>query len=259
MHGRARTLPVMCRDRSQPFRIVVAMAALAGWCNLPASARPLATTVIVRLFNNVGVAHDHLTVALSEARIVFLDADVDIVWRDCSLGQNPLSAGCGNVPASNEVLLRLVASPTPRPAPPRVSLGSSLVDLEGAHGVLATVFPDRVRLVARAAAVDDRRVLGYVIAHEIGHLLLGVGTHAERGLMRGFWSRRSLQQPITSDWRFSERESASMRSGLLARLLTQDNRQVAGNADGCGRVPELSSPACDGSFGGISTGSSGWR
>jgi hypothetical protein len=257
MRGRARTLPVMCRDRAQPFRIVLAMVVLAA-CNLSASARPFATTVNVRLFNNFGVLRDDLTVALTEARVVFLDADVDIVWRDCSQGQGPLPASCGNVPASNEVLLRLVASPTP-PPPQRVSLGSSLVDLEGAHGVLATVFPDRVRLVARAAAVDERQVLGHVIAHEIGHLLLGVGTHAERGLMRGFWSRRSLQQPIAGDWRFSERESASMRSGLLARLLTEDSRQIAGNVDGCSRVPELSSPACAGSFGGISTGSSGLR
>ena len=259
MHGRARTLPDMCRDGSRTFRIPVAIVVVAASCNLLASARPLATTVIVRLFNNFGVPQDSLTMALNEARVVFLDADVEIVWRDCSQGPDPLSASCRDVPASNEVLLRLVASPTPLLSPQSVSLGSSLVDLEGARGVLATVFPDRVRLVARVAAVDERRVLGHVIAHEIGHLLLGVGTHAERGLMRGFWSRRSLQQPIAADWRFSEGESASMRSGLLARLLTEDSRHIAGNVGGCSRVPELSSPACDGSFGGISTGSSGSR
>ena len=258
MHRRTRTLRGMRRLGDPPLRLVVAIVALGACCNLAATPPPDAT-VVVRLFNNFGIAANDLTWALADARAIFLQADVAMAWRDCSRQQQPLANGCGDIPAANEVLVRLVASPAPRASIERVSLGTSLVDLEGAHGVLATVFPDRVSLVARAAGVAEAPVLGRVIAHEIGHLLLGVGTHAERGLMRAFWSRRSLQHAASNDWRFSTSESARMRRGLLARLLMQDSRQLAAVRAGCGAVPELSSPACDGSFEGISTDSSGLR
>jgi len=258
MHRRTRTLRDMRRLGGPSIRLVVAIVALGACCNLAASPR-LDLTVGVRLFNNFGVAATALASALEDAHDIFLQADVAMTWRDCSWQQQPLPNACRDVPAANEVLLRLVASPAPPASIDRVSLGTSLVDLEGAHGMLATVFPDRVSLVARVAGVAEAPVLGRVIAHEIGHLLLGVGTHGERGLMRGFWSRRSLQYGAPADWRFSASESASMRSGLLARLLMQDSRQVAAVGTGCGATPELSSPACDGSFGGISTDSSGLR
>jgi hypothetical protein len=134
-------------------------------------------------------------------------------------------------------------------------LGWSLVDVEAATGVLATVFPERVQAVARAAAVDVRTLLGRVIAHEIGHLLLGTGAHAERGLMRAHWSRAMLQHSSADDWRFTPPEVASMQTGLLARLLPEGD-DVPRRA----RItPELSSAPCGGSSGVTSTASSASR
>jgi hypothetical protein len=241
------------------IRFLIPLVAVAAWRDGSATARPLASTVVVRVFDNFGVAPAELAHALDEARGIFLHADVDIIWRNCSGGPEPRPSACGEVPAPNELLVRLVASPTPAASPQRVSLGSSLLDLEGAHGVLGTVFPDRVQLIAHVAGVDGATVLGRVVAHEAGHLLLGAATHAERGLMRGFWSPQSLQHGTPDDWRFSTSESASMRNGLLARLVVQDGLRLAAAAAGCNGAPELSSPACDGSFGGISTGSSALR
>ena len=37
-------------------------------------------------------------------------------------------------------------------------------------------------------------VLGYLIAHEVGHLLIGPGVHSPHGLMKGKWSSKDLEE-----------------------------------------------------------------
>ena len=50
-----------------------------------------------------------------------------------------------------------------------------------------------------------------------------------------------------------------IRHAILGDLDRGDFRQLAAAGTGCRAAPELSSPPCDGSFGGISTVSSGSR
>ena len=84
-------------------------------------------------------------------------------------------------------------------------MGFSLVNLEKGVPFLATVFVDLVASISRSAAVDFRRLLGWAIAHEIGHLLLNTSRHADQGLMRADWSRGELRQNKATDWAFRER------------------------------------------------------
>ena len=42
---------------------------------------------------------------------------------------------------------------------------------------------------------EPDRVLRHVIAHEIGHLPMGSGSHSDAGLMRADWSRRDIRTP----------------------------------------------------------------
>ena len=99
-----------------------------------------------------------------------------------------------------------------------VPMGSSLVGA-GAAGmpVFSTVHPDRVTVVADAARVDRRVVLGRAIAHEIGHLLLNTSRHADHGLMRAIWSPRELRRNVDADWKFLNQESETMVAALATR------------------------------------------
>jgi len=63
------------------------------------------------------------------------------------------------------------------------NLGLATVPTVGC-GWIAYVLWDRVRSFARAEGVPASIVLGSVIAHEIGHLLLGNAPHAADGIMR---------------------------------------------------------------------------
>ena len=83
-------------------------------------------------------------------------------------------------------------------------------------GRLATVYPDRVARLAEWAGVNSSVLLGRVIAHEVGHLLLGTTDHSPNGLMRARWSKLHLahQRSIRS-WGFSLEEAAAMRRALM--------------------------------------------
>jgi hypothetical protein len=72
--------------------------------------------------------------------------------------------------------------------------------------------------MARSAGLDAGTLLGRVMAHEIGHLLLGTANHRPTGLMRAEWSTALLQRRIANDWRFSTLDAASAREGVLKRV-----------------------------------------
>jgi hypothetical protein len=117
-------------------------------------------------------------------------------------------------------LVRLAGTPSARG---ELSLGYSLVDTSISEGALATIYVDRVAwLSAQAgprAAVDGPTLLGYAIAHEVGHLLLGTNAHDAAGLMRAIWSRAQLQRNDPADWQFTTGESLAMGRSLHVRQL----------------------------------------
>ena len=65
--------------------------------------------------------------------------------------------------------------------------------------------------------VDDRvyaRALGRVLAHELGHLLLRLNGHRDRGLMRSAFSHRSLITRGRGAFRLAEEDLQAIRDAL---------------------------------------------
>ena len=62
-----------------------------------------------------------------------------------------------------------------------------------ARGRLAYVFYPRVALLARGAPYNaESRILGHVIAHEMGHLLLPPNSHSQSVVMLADWDSEHL-------------------------------------------------------------------
>jgi hypothetical protein len=57
-------------------------------------------------------------------------------------------------------------------------------------------------------------LLGHVMAHEIGHLLLPVNSHASRGIMRGEWDVVQTQHARTGTLGFTSTEARLMTRRL---------------------------------------------
>ena len=68
------------------------------------------------------------------------------------------------------------------------SEGLSANVLGQATGRIAYVFYDRIERLAVSFRTPVVSGLGYVIAHEVGHLVMGTKSHAGAGLMRPIWN-----------------------------------------------------------------------
>ncbi len=179
----------------------------------------LAQTVVVRTFDNYGVAGDALAVARPMVDAAFAAAGIHLSWLDCwsrdrEAAQAP--SECRQPLKANEVVLRLQAAGA-LPASRHLSMGFALVNVADGVPFLATVFPDRVRSVSRDARLDFGVLLGRAIAHEIGHLLLGTNHHTDGGLMRAGWSHVEFRQNADADWAFGTSEIAAIKASAATR------------------------------------------
>jgi hypothetical protein len=168
----------------------------------------------VRIYDTAGVSAKDLETARVTVQLAMQRASIEVIWQNCS--DTTVPGGSCNAPAgAREVAVRLVAAAGEPIAP--TTLGYSVVDVQTHAGTLATVFEDRVSALARRTDFDAGRLLGFAIAHEIGHLLLGTSAHAPCGLMRAVWSDVELRQNSAAEWTWSRREETKMRRGLAAR------------------------------------------
>jgi hypothetical protein len=93
-------------------------------------------------------------------------------------------------------------------------LGFAAVATDGGIGRIAYVIYDRIQQQASGGAIDLTELFGLVMAHEMGHLLLGPGSQGEAGLMKGHWNRDDLEQFQAITPRFSSREGEEIREAL---------------------------------------------
>jgi hypothetical protein len=70
------------------------------------------------------------------------------------------------------------------------AMGIAISGASEAGARIAYIFSDRIQRAALAEGAPVVRGLGHVIAHEIGHLLLGTNGHSDIGLMRPDWCPR---------------------------------------------------------------------
>jgi hypothetical protein len=82
-------------------------------------------------------------------------------------------------------------------------------------GHVAYVFASRVEVLAKRHAVDYGTLLGVVLAHEVGHVLLRGRPHSSVGLMRGVCGGTLLKNVILSRLAFTASEAATIRDALF--------------------------------------------
>jgi hypothetical protein len=99
-------------------------------------------------------------------------------------------------------------------------LGYAAVSNEG-MGRIAYVIRDRVRDAAAKAPMNEGDLLGFVMAHEVGHLLLPHGSesqpheaHTPTDLMRGRWDVRDFWRLDVRKLGFSARQASQIRSTI---------------------------------------------
>ena len=154
--------------RSASIVLLVTAASCGSAASAQAADAPVRLHVAVAICDAGNAPADILASAEGVAGDVYRAIGVAIEWSDagCAAGERSLTV---NVIARNASELT-VTDETLGFAEPGTSL--------------ATILYDRVVVFARRYHVKREVLLGYVVAHELGHLLLPPNSHSTKGVMR---------------------------------------------------------------------------
>jgi hypothetical protein len=176
-------------------------------------------TIVVRTYTPPHLRGEIRT-ARRTASAILGHARIQVDWLECGLpAAVSESVNCSQPLQSTELVVRIVSATPVGVAPGLDTLGFAFVDLDTGGGSLATIYADRVGVMALGAGIGVAELLGRTIAHEIGHLLLGTNRHAPHGLMRASWTSADLRQNRAIHWLFDGKEGESMRRAITFRRM----------------------------------------
>jgi len=188
-------------------------------CGLAASDRysgeQQTPAIRVLVINSSLVDDKTLSSALRKAEVIFHDAGVRVTWIRCPGDTQAVDpSGCRSDDVRT-LFLRIVRQ-LPTGYRGRDAMGVALV--AGQDSRYATVFHERVSaMVPRTKPGLEGVILGHVIAHELGHLLLGTNAHAPFGLMAAGLSSVQLERAACGLVEFWPAEAAAIRAEVLRR------------------------------------------
>ncbi len=61
-------------------------------------------------------------------------------------------------------------------------------------------------------------ILGCLIVHEVGHLLLKSSNHSATGIMQAHWERKQIRQSLTGVMLFTPQQSKLIREEVRMRM-----------------------------------------
>lgn len=174
------------------------------------SKRPIAIVVS----NHSDASRQLILEAETDAAEVFDRAGLSVDWINCGREADLSSKSrCSRQVGPNDLVVRIV--PRARTLPQWV-FGVSFVS-EGV-GAYADVFLDHVkRIQEEHIQISLARVVGHVVAHEVGHLLLGTTAHSRTGIMQANWDTDQLQAIPMGRLLFSPEQGRQMRTKVEAR------------------------------------------
>jgi hypothetical protein len=159
------------------------------WILWMASASCSAQTLNIGLYDYSDLSAKDMLRLADAADLAFGHSGIHVVWSYCRGALAVPGTKCEREMKANNIVVRL------QPGVPRASsddiMGHALVTADG--GYYANVYVPSVRAQATGFGVAFDILLGYAVAHEAGHCILGP-VHSSAGLMRGAWNRKDAAE-----------------------------------------------------------------
>ena len=171
---------------------VVAAVVVMGASVADAAETGQALSINLQIKNEAQVPSDVLKESLEQVTRIYARAGLEVRWTDTAprftVKISPHVLGYGR--ASSPVMGVAFRRPS---------------------GSMAQVFLKQVQDFARAYRVDLGTMLAYVIAHEVGHLLLGT-PHSPTGLMQAGWDRAAVHDATRGALTFTGAQAERIRA-----------------------------------------------
>jgi hypothetical protein len=156
---------------------------------------------------------------------IFEKIGVHVNWRT-----GELSATRGG--AGNETLRKAFGIRTLEHAPESATPGAlASARIVGPAGTEITVYKDRV-----LRFLDNHSNLagvgaGYVLAHELAHVMQGVGRHSESGILKAQWSNDDFEEMIFHKLVFTNFDVELIHRGLALQLANSASAAVSDSTE----------------------------
>jgi hypothetical protein len=168
--------------------------------------------VEVRVYDYASVPVDVLDRAQNEVRHLYGRIGVDTTWLQ-TRPQSPRPENAAleqDVRSTDVIVILLNASMTTLMAPPADVVGMAATT-PTAHGHIAYVFYDRLQTDPLQSDASKVAALAFVMAHEIGHLLLPYGSHSDAGVMLDCWNRDAFSRLDVRELQFTPSQGRQIR------------------------------------------------
>jgi hypothetical protein len=194
------------------YSALLSLALLGG---LPGRAEAQSTgTLRLNVLDYAGISHSAMADAMKTATGIYAAVGVEVGWtyrcfRGC--GGQVVVARESSVNAATDLTIFIRPEVMSFTRFPRSVMGSA-----PRGSSVAYTFLDRMTEFAFKRKLLVATVLGHVIAHEVGHLLLRQG-HTAGGLMREEWFKHDLDLARTGRLGFTPEQGARIRAQLAQK------------------------------------------
>ena len=168
------------------------------------SAVFLLLRLTVVIYNSEAIPPADLTRGTAVAGEILRQAGVEIHWR--------IASGSDLFPMADEIPLHVLAV-----EPPNLRHDASGFATLMAEGSYAGVSYPTVKRTAAALQAEESIILGAVIAHELGHILLRSKNHSASGIMVMHFGFHEIQAARRGELLFLQPEAKRIRAEAVRR------------------------------------------
>lgn len=157
----------------------------------------------VAFIDRVGLSASEIASAQYEVTRIYERVKISLVW-----------VGADSATGYRRFVVYVVSQPFDKRHKANAGVLGMAPGTKDERGKRVWVFYDRIRDHASVTGVTRATLLGMVIAHEIGHLLLPYNSHTLTGLMSSGWDGRDLIRGEVGLLTFNASQAALIRTRL---------------------------------------------
>jgi hypothetical protein len=136
---------------------------------------------------------------------IFDQIGVRLVWHN------------GELPASSASQPVFSIRTLEHPLESATSTALASARIVGASGTEITIYKDRLQRFLSDNASLGGVAAGYVLAHELAHVMQGAARHSESGILKANWSRQDFQAMVFHKLAFTQLDVELIHRGLAVQ------------------------------------------
>jgi hypothetical protein len=169
--------------------------------------------VNVQLTSQVSTPSDLLRDGEEAATTIFAGIHVQLLWAGHAQPASKAVGGCVDELPMHDLAVEIVSHAPASFSDVALAMAMPYAD----SGVRIVIFYDRVEPLLRGHHAPEAAILGYVLAHEIAHVLQGIARHSEVGIMRAHWTDNDFKQMGIRALTFTAEDVQLIRQRLALR------------------------------------------